>query len=395
MKTLSLLVVGVGHIGRLHARKIRDFAARGEAVELLGVVDTDAAALARVSEELACPAFRVAESGDVVGVASLGAGVESAGGAAALGAGGSDGSVGSTVGVGAESAGGGGAVASGTPVVGAVASGGVSGDVGDAASAGATAAAECFARADAAVVATPTALHAQSAAHLLSQGLDLLVEKPIAASCEEAERLVDAARTSGRVLQVGHVEWFSPALRRARPHLARPQRIIARRHNPVPQRGVRDDVVCDLMIHDIDIVQRVLGETPQRIESSGRIGRSGLVDAAEARLLFPSGAEAQLSAERTRGESVRDMVFHQEGARLRVDFLKQEAGIEQDGAGAPQRLDAEPGTEGAQDDPLEAQLRAFLNAVRERRVRAGTGEQARDALHTALRILDGIRENAK
>lgn len=347
MKTLSLVVVGVGHIGRLHARKIRDFAARGEAVELLGVVDTDAAVLARVSEELACPAFRVDES---------------------LGPGGA-------TGAGPERA----AASGASP---------------KAATATAAEAAECFARADAAVVATPTALHEKSAAPLLTQGLDLLVEKPIAASCEEAKALIDAARAGGRVLQVGHVEWFNPALRRARPYLARPHRILARRHNPVPQRGVRDDVVCDLMIHDIDIVQRVLGETPQQIESRGRIDGEGLVNQAEARLSFPSGAEAQLSAERTTGESVRDMTFHQQGARLVVDFLKQEARLEEDGAGAPRELEAEPDPECAKDDPLEAQLRAFLDAVRGRRVREGRGEQARDALHTALRILDGIRENA-
>lgn len=343
MKTLKLVVVGVGHIGRLHARKIRDFAARGEAVELLGVVDLDASALARVAEELACPAFQV----------SVGAG---------------DGS-------GADAG-----TANGAGSRGATASG---------------AAAECFARADAAVVAVPTALHAQSAAPLLLQGLDLLVEKPIAASCEEAEYLLETARARGRMLQVGHVEWFNPALRRARPYLARPHKIEARRHNPVPARGVHDDVVCDLMIHDIDIVQRVLGETPKRIESRGRIGGEGLVDHADALLCFPSGAEARLSARRTTGESMRTMTFHQQGARLVVDFLKQEARLHEAGAGAPQRLAAEPGpAEQAGDDPLEAQLRAFLDALRGRSVQAGAGEQARDALRTALRVLDGIQERS-
>src|SRR5690606_12496783 len=123
--------------------------------------------------------------------------------------------------------------------------------------------------ADAAIVAVPTVAHAAVADALLDAGLDLLVEKPIAATLAEAEALVARARAAGRVLQVGHLEWHNPALVAVRGRIRRPRFVEAHRLGPFPGRATDVDVVRDLMIHDLDVVQRLLGEEPASLEAIG------------------------------------------------------------------------------------------------------------------------------
>ena len=150
-------------------------------------------------------------------------------------------------------------------------------------------AAEAFRGADAAIVAVPTSAHFELVRAALDAGLDVLVEKPMTATLAEAEAILELAIRRGRILQVGHLEWFNPALREMRGKIAEPRFIEAHRMGPFPERGTDVDVVRDLMIHDLDILQQILGEEPDRIESIGVPVVTDKVDIANARIAFPVG----------------------------------------------------------------------------------------------------------
>ena len=231
--------------------------------------------------------------------------------------------------------------------------------------------AELAAHADAAVVAVPTLAHAEIAGALLDARLDVLVEKPIAATQREARELLTRARAHARVLHVGHSEWWNAALQAARPLFARPQFIEAQRLGELKTRGADVDVVRDLMIHDIHIVQRVLGTEPVRIEASGTPVVTPRVDIASARLVFPDGAAANLSASRVTPTPQRRIRFFQPGAYLSLDLLAQQAWCTQRSENAS-REPSEPAPftrrtlEVSKSDALQNQLRAFVTAVRAR-----------------------------
>lgn len=261
---------------------------------------------------------------------------------------------------------------------------------------------EAFADAQAAVVAAPTAVHAELAQAALCAGLDVLVEKPIAATLSEAEQIAATARAQGRVLQVGHVEWFNAALRRIVPLLAAPRFIEAQRIGPFPARGSDLDVVRDLMIHDLDILQRIAGE-PLQVEAVGAAVVSEKLDIANARLRFADGCVANVTASRISEAPQRTLRFFTPEGYFSADLIAQSvhsarlAPPPAAGAAAAatavrrvarRRLDV------ARADSLEMQLRFFLAAVRERRVRAGNAEQGLAALRTALRVLSAISEGA-
>jgi predicted dehydrogenase len=250
---------------------------------------------------------------------------------------------------------------------------------------------ELAAEADAGVVAVPGVAHAAVAQALLEAGLDVLVEKPIAATVAEAEDLLDRARSAGRLLLVGHLEWFNPALRAVAPAVRRPRFAEARRLGPFPGRATDVDVVRDLMIHDIDVIQRLLGEEPLSVEGFGVPVLSEQVDVASARLRFPSGCVADLTASRVSPSPVRELRLFQADGGLVVDFLTpsatalRRAGGPDDPPGlAVERIALEA------EDALEAQLRDFVAAVRSRRDPTGSAGAGLRALRTALRVVDSI-----
>jgi len=265
---------------------------------------------------------------------------------------------------------------------------------------------EAFAGAQAAVVAAPTAVHAELAQAALCAGLDVLVEKPIAATLPEAEQIAATARAQKRVLQVGHLEWFNAALRCIFPLPAAPRFIEAQRIGPFPARGSDLDVVRDLMIHDLDILLRIVGE-PVQVQAVGAAVVSEKLDIANARLRFADGCVANVTASRISEAPQRRLRFFTPAGYFSADLIAQSAHSAHPAppdasaaAAAPaanatavrrmerRRLDV------ARADSLEMQLRAFLAAVRERRVRAGDAEQGLAALRTALRVLAAISENA-
>lgn len=241
--------------------------------------------------------------------------------------------------------------------------------------------------ADAAIVAVPTVAHAAVAHALLDAGLDLLVEKPIAATLAEAEALVARARAAGRVLQVGHLEWHNPALVAVRGRIRRPRFVEAHRLGPFPARATDVDVVRDLMIHDLDVVQRLLGEEPASLEAIGAPVLSAQPDLANARLRFPGGCVANLTASRVTPSAQRKLRIFQADGYLSIDFLARTAiAGGRDGQSDAPRIAIEPIPVPAAD-PLEAQLAAFVAAVRARRDESGSAEAALAALRTALRVV--------
>lgn len=175
-------------------------------------------------------------------------------------------------------------------------------------------------RVDAAVVAAPTGLHASVSLPLLEAGIDLLVEKPIAATVEDARAIVTSARRHGRVVAVGHVERFNPAWRMAAERIGRPCGIEATRRAPFTFRSMDVGVVHDLMIHDIDLVLSLDPGRLEHVEAQGLVATGGHEDAVKARLVFSSGLVADLSASRISPTLQRTVSMWSGSAIVAVDF---------------------------------------------------------------------------
>ncbi len=245
--------------------------------------------------------------------------------------------------------------------------------------------------ADAAIVAVPTVEHFSVVRTLLEAGLDVLVEKPIAASREEAEQMLAIARRRQLVLQVGHQEWFNPAMQVIRERIRVPRFVEVHRMG-ASERSTDVDVVRDLMIHDLEILQQLLGEEPERIEAIGVPVISDQIDIANARIAFAAGCVANLTASRVSVTPMRKLRFFQRDGYFTIDFLAQSAAIFRrlgsENGGQPRiemeelKIDAE--------DALLGQLRAFVGAVSTRNVTAVSGDDALAALRTALRVIDAM-----
>jgi predicted dehydrogenase len=249
-------------------------------------------------------------------------------------------------------------------------------------------------RADAVSLAVPTTEHARLGRRLLEMGLDVLVEKPIAASLSEADDLVRTAADYGRILQVGHLERFNPGLVAVLPLVKRPLYFEVHRLGVFTPRSLDVDVVYDVMIHDLDILLALTGEPVVQIDAVGIPVLTEKVDIAQARLGFPSGAVANVTASRVSTERVRKMRFFQHHEYISVDFNRQDAlRIRVKEAGPQPKFDFEkPAAD--PEEPLRAELRSFLNAVRTRSVPLVDGVAGRQALELADRVMAGIREHA-
>ncbi|MBW2242672.1 MAG: Gfo/Idh/MocA family oxidoreductase [Deltaproteobacteria bacterium] len=245
---------------------------------------------------------------------------------------------------------------------------------------------------DAVIVAVPTISHAEVVGEALHAGLDVLVEKPIAATLHEAEQLIAQARKAGRIVQVGHLEWFNAAMRKAAERIRRPLFIEAHRLGPFPDRATDVDVVRDLMIHDLDLIQRVVGDEPERIEAVGVPVITERVDIANARLTFRSGCVANVTASRVSPQPLRKIRFFQVDGYLSVDLLERELVLAERGA---------PDADGRREislervaidrtDALEAQLRSFRDAVKSRSVGEGAADHGLAALRSALRVIEAM-----
>ena len=252
---------------------------------------------------------------------------------------------------------------------------------------------EVAACADAVVIATPTSSHAALGHFFLERGLDVLVEKPITASGREADALVDRARALGRVLQVGHVERYNPAVEAVLARVEDPVFIEAQRLGIFSPRSLDVDVVLDLMIHDLQIVTSLVRRPVREIRASGMPVLTGLVDIAHARLSFEGGCVATLTASRVSSERRRKLRVFGGSVDFSIDMHARTVGayrLSQDG-GRPEIVRVEVPVETG--DPLARELADFAASVRQRRDPIVSGEVGRDALYLAERVAAAIAEH--
>jgi predicted dehydrogenase len=266
---------------------------------------------------------------------------------------------------------------------------------------GATAAtdpAQLAGKVDVASVAVPTEQHFAVAGRLLDAGIHVLVEKPLTRTLEEADRLVAVAETRGLELRVGHLERFNPALLAVRDRIVQPRFMECHRLAPFKPRSTDVDVVLDLMIHDIDIILSLVNAEVAEVRASGVPVLTGSVDIANARIEFADGCVANVTASRVSAKSMRKLRVFQPDTYVSIDFEARECAVARKLPG--ETRDGMPKIDHelkrlAQGDSLEAELRAFVDAVRGRARPGATGREGRRALDLALavshRIHDGLR----
>ena len=279
----------------------------------------------------------------------------------------------------------------------------------------------------AASVAVPTVLHLEVARALMESGVDVLIEKPLAPTVEEADELIRLASEYKRVAQVGHLERFNPAVRATLPLIDRPMFFEVHRLSVFSPRALDVDVVLDLMIHDLDIVLTFVQSQVKEIRAVGLPILSGKVDIANVRIEFESGCVANLTASRVSTERVRKLRFFQERQYISIDYGRQDVIVFTVGGADAARADSSPkdakisGTRGAHpsaknaeewgtpsvnpqismakpeitaEEPLLAEITAFLQAARERSRPVVSLEDGRKALALGLAILKEIEIHA-
>jgi predicted dehydrogenase len=251
---------------------------------------------------------------------------------------------------------------------------------------------ELAGKVDAAIVATPTSAHAEAACWLLEHGIDVLVEKPIAHDLESADRMIAAAESHGRVLQVGHLERFNPAVIALESRVTLPLFFEIHRLSVFSPRSLDVDVILDLMIHDIDIVLSLTGAEPEEIRGAGVSILSPKVDIANVRMQFPNGCVANLTASRVSTERVRKLRLFQPQQYCSLDYARQELIVFS--VGGDRQVSFEP-VPVAKSEPLQLQFDAFLDSVETRKSPKTSGVAARRTLRIALSILDKIKEHAE
>ena len=314
---LRTAAIGVGSLGRHHARNYAELAREGR-IEFIGVCDANSATAAQIAAENSCPAF--------------------------------------------------------------------------------TDWRELVSKVDAVSVATPTEAHCEIACAFLENGVNVLVEKPIAATLEEADKMIVAARRSGAKLMVGQLERFNPAMVALRPHVTNPLYFEIHRVSPFPNRSLDVDVVLDVMIHDLDAIQWLVGEDVKvsAIHAVGIPVISDKVDAANARIEFENGAVANITASRIGTEKIRKTRFYQTNSYVVLDYatkfasvtsLNPEAAIPLLGISI-NRLEIED------VEPLRAEISAFINAIENGAPPPVTGEDGRRALALAVGVLEKIDAHA-
>jgi predicted dehydrogenase len=279
---------------------------------------------------------------------------------------------------------------------------------------------------NAASVTVPTVHHHEVASTLLDGGLDLLVEKPLAASLSEADDLVDRAESGGRILQPGHLERFNPAVLAVQPQLRRPMFFESHRLSIFTPRALDVDVVLDLMIHDLDIVLTFAASPVREVRAVGLPILSPKVDIANVRVEFESGCVANFTASRVSTERVRKLRFFEPRQYVSIDYARQDLLVIRMDAGMAEKLPPEvaaamaagkvdpavlaklaaAGTGGpapglsfvkptvTPGEPLRLEITSFLDSVRTRREPRVTARQGRNALALALEIQTSMAAHA-
>ena len=267
------------------------------------------------------------------------------------------------------------------------------------------------AKPQAASVAVPTAEHLVVARELMQAGVDVLIEKPLASTLDEADELIRLAQQQRRIAQVGQLERFNPAVRATSPFITKPMFFEAHRLSVFTPRSLDVDVVLDLMIHDLDIVLTFVNSPVKEIRAVGLPILSSKVDIANVRMEFDSGCVANFTASRVSTERVRKLRFFQPQQYISIDYTRQDVvtfNVAADGDSGPTAIgkeSAEPHPSGpqikiakpevAKQEPLHAELSAFLDSVRSRSTPVVSLEDGRRALAVALDVVTQIREHGR
>src|SRR5450755_4841824 len=250
-------------------------------------------------------------------------------------------------------------------------------------------------RAEAVSVAVPTLAHAKIGTQLMDLGLDVLIEKPMATTLAEADDLIAAATRNNRILQVGHVERFNPAVVAVEPIVNRPLFFEVHRLGVFTPRSLDVDVIFDLMIHDLDILLALVKEQVTEVKAVGIPVLTDKVDIAHARLEFSGGAVANVTASRVSTERVRKMRFFQQHEYISLDYARRDAlrvAVKKPG---PQPEFAFEKLTAPAVEPLRAELEEFVEAVRTRREPRTGGRSGRAALELAERVMASIQEHTE
>jgi predicted dehydrogenase len=236
-------------------------------------------------------------------------------------------------------------------------------------------------------VAVPTRLHYEVASYFLERAVDVLVEKPIAADIQQGRELVDLASAKGRILQVGHLERFNPAIRRLENTIQEPRFVECHRLAPFVERGTDVDVVLDLMIHDIDVIASLVRSTVDRVEAIGVAVLTDKPDIANARITFSNGCIANVTASRVSIKRERKIRFFQPDAYLSIDYDQRRAQIFHKPPPGGGWMDIRGETiEIKEADALADEIDSFLDCVRKRSLPLVSGTEGLRALEIASMI---------
>ena len=254
---------------------------------------------------------------------------------------------------------------------------------------------------EAVTIVVPTPAHHEVAMRALGAGKHALIEKPIAATLEEADAMLAAGKQAGVIIQTGHVERFNRAVRAALPYLDHPGFVEINRLAPFNPRGSDVPVVLDLMIHDIDLVHTVVGGRVSELSAAGIPVITPEVDIANARLTFESGAVANITASRVSRDRLRKLRVFQRSGYISLDlgeghgvFYRIKKGLDMaELATSPRKLEEfmeRIALKAPEGEPLKLEFESFVAAVRGKQPVAVSGEEGRDALAVALRIVEEI-----
>ena len=257
---------------------------------------------------------------------------------------------------------------------------------------------ELLGQVDAVSVATTTPAHFPIARDFLEAGAHALVEKPITETAQEARDLIDLARAQGRILQVGHLERFNAAILAAEPYLRTPRFIECHRLAPYRERGTDVNVVLDLMIHDIDIVQTIVGAPIETIDAIGTPVFSDEIDIANARIRFANGCVANATASRVSLKIERKLRVFEDDAYLSIDLQQKILTLIRKRP-PPLQAGQLPVTIEEQNfeagDALKAEIESFLDCIRTGRPPVVPGEAGLRALETAMRITEQVERSIR
>ena len=249
-----------------------------------------------------------------------------------------------------------------------------------------------FGRIDAATLAVPTVAHAPVGVDLLRNGIDVLVEKPMAPDLAAADQLLTAAQENGRILQVGHLERFNPAVEAASTVAQLPLFFEVHRMSVFTPRSLDIDVVLDLMIHDLDIVLSLVDSPLQEIRAVGLPVLTPRADISHVRLQFQNGCVANFTASRVSTERIRKLRFFQPRKYVSVDYARQDGAVFT--VGPSNTVDVRP-LAVDKAEPLEREMAAFLESVGNRTPPRVSGADGRKALAVALRIIEEMESHAR